>query len=75
MGAVVQVRNAFIDADKPMTLTEVAVITNLKASDVSMALCHLKKNRYLSRELVENTVSKGRKNVWKYKYHADRSGE
>ena len=74
MGAATTVRNAFIGAEKPMTLSEIATKTNLKASEISMALCHLRKNRYLSRELIANAAGKGRKNVWQYQYHADRTG-
>jgi len=73
MGALVEVRKAFVDAGKPMTVTDLIEITNLKASKISMALCHLKKHKYLSRKQVERKAKMGRRVVWEYQYHADRS--
>ena len=74
MGAAKTVRNIFFEATKPLTLSEIVTLSNLKPSEISMALCHLRKNRYLSRELIANAAGKGRKNVWQYQYHDDRTG-
>jgi predicted transcriptional regulator len=74
MGALSTVRKIFIDSEKPLTLSEIAAKTNLKAPEISMALCHLRQHRYVSREQVANDSGKGRKQVWSYEYHADRSG-
>jgi predicted transcriptional regulator len=73
MGAASQVRNVFIEAQKPMTLSEIAQITDLKAPQISMALCYLRRQKYLTRELIANT-GKGRKNIWQYEYHSNRTG-
>lgn len=55
------------------TLTDLRrVLPDLKASEISMALCYLMKQRYLTRMEIENTASKGRKKVWRYQYHAER---
>jgi len=73
MGALSTVRKIFIDSEKPLTLTEIAAKTNLKAPEISMALCHLRQHRYLTREQVQNS-GKGRKQVWSYEYHPNRIG-
>jgi predicted transcriptional regulator len=74
MGAAKIVRNVFISAKAPLTLSDIASKTELKSPEISMALCYLMKNRYLTREQVANDSGKGRKNVWQYKYLADRTG-
>ena len=66
--AATKVRKAFIDADKPMTLSEIKAVTDLRSSEISMALCYLTKWRYLTREIIGNEGA-GRKKVWSYTYH------
>jgi len=71
--ALVKVRKVFLDGCKPMTLTEIREQTGLKSPEVSMALCHLRKHRYVTRQRVANaTLGKARKTVWSYEYHPDR---
>lgn len=66
--AATKVRNAFIDAEHPLTLSQIKDVTQLKASEISMALCYLRKWRYVTRDLTRS-ASSGRKNVWIYTYH------
>lgn len=69
--ALVKVRSVFLSEEMPLTLTYIAQKTSLKSPEVSMALCHLRKQRYVTRKLVANH-GKGRKNVWAYYYHPER---
>jgi len=72
MKAANKVHQILKDSSGKMTLAEIQKIAEtLQASEISMALCYLMRQRYLSRELVENT-SKGRKQIWLYTYHAER---
>jgi hypothetical protein len=67
--AATKVRLAFETANKPLTLTELKTYTNdLERNEISMALCYLRRQRYVSRSLVEN-ANMGRKTVWLYQYH------
>ena len=72
MGAAKTVRSLFIEMGMPLTLSDITAKTRLKPSEISMALCYLRRNRYLTRELISNPTQKGRKNVWSYEYHTDR---
>ena len=71
-GAASKVRAVFIEEQAPLTLYDIAVKTDLKAPQISMALCYLRRQRYLSRTLVCNPHAKGRKEVWQYEYHSSR---
>jgi len=67
--AATKVRDIFQLTQRPMTLTEIRQAQpDLKASQISMALCYLMKQRYMTREQVQNDQSRGRKQVWKYTY-------
>ena len=67
------VRTMFEAQDKPLTMTDILpLVPSLKKNEVSMALCYLIKMRYLSREKVERTGTKGRKEVWQYSFHRER---
>jgi predicted transcriptional regulator len=59
---------------KPYTLAEIKAETGLKSNEISMALCYLRRQGYLSRKLTKNN-STGRKQIWAYIYHSDRSAE
>jgi DNA-binding transcriptional regulator GbsR (MarR family) len=72
MGAAALTRKTFIESNKKLMLSDIATITGLQRSEISMSLNYLMKNRYLSRELVPATNTKGRKTVWLYQYHAER---
>jgi len=45
----------------------------LQASEISMALCHLMRLKHLSRVQVPNPSPKGRKVIYKYTYHPERT--
>lgn len=70
--ALVKVREALLSGQDRMTLADIREKTNLPNSSISMALCHLRKQRYVTRELVENKTFKARKKVWSYLYHPER---
>lgn len=70
--ALVKVRKAFQDSPDPLTLYELKTVTELTPAAISMALCHLLRQRYVSRELIKNPSLKARKIVWLYKYHSER---
>ena len=70
--AATKVRDVFLQEEMPLTLAYIASKTALKAPEVSMALCYLRRQRWLTRELIANNSGKGRKQVWIYKYHPQR---
>ena len=50
------------------TLPQIKTVLNdLKANEISMALCYLRTKGYLTRELIVNENT-GRKQVWQYQY-------
>lgn len=68
-----KVRAIFIDADTTLTLAEIKEkATDLKSSEISMALSYLMRQRYLTRDTVPNKSNRGRKNVYVYQYHEQR---
>ena len=72
LNALVKVREAFVKAETPLTLYDIKSVTNLTPSAVSMALCHLLRQRYVTRELIKNPSLKARRIVWSYQYHPKR---
>ena len=52
-----------------ITLTQIEKITDLKANEISMAMCYLLKQRYVTRIKVKSDAIRGRKEVWSYTYH------
>lgn len=68
------VHSFFKTSDKPLTLNEIKSATELRANEISMALCYLRRQGYLTRELAPNS-NKGRKQIWQYTYHSDRSAK
>lgn len=71
--ASVKVRKVFQDFSPVLTLSQIREhLPELKASEVSMALCYLMRMRYLSRNPLENNQPKQRKSVWQYTYHSER---
>jgi hypothetical protein len=70
--AAVKVREVLKASETPLTLTQIKAATpDLQSNEISMALCYLRRQRYLTRELVPNTEI-GRKSVWQYRYHPQR---
>lgn len=44
-----------------------SALIDLKSSEISMALCYLRKKDYLTREPIKN-LENGRKLVWQYQF-------
>lgn len=70
--AASRVRAQFVEKNRPLTLGEIRADTGLEAPAISMALCYLMRQRYLTREQTSNKSVMGRKNVWEYTYHPER---
>ena len=71
--ALTRVRKVFIEEKKPLILSAIREKTGLKSAEVSMALCHLRNHRYVTREKIPNvTGGQVRKTVWVYEYHPER---
>ena len=74
MNAASKIRAVFKEATFPLTITDIRErCPDLKATEISMALCYLRRQKYLTRELVKSPLSYGRKEVWAYTYHAQRT--
>jgi hypothetical protein len=68
--AAVRVRNVFKTEQKPLTLADINnALPDLKPSQVSMALCYFRRQRYMTREQIKSEKPKGRKQVWLYTFH------
>jgi hypothetical protein len=68
--AATKVRDLFKLTQRPMTLTEIRKSQpDLKASQISMALCYLMRQRYMTREAIKNEHARGRRTVWLYTYY------
>lgn len=72
INAANKVHTIFKQFNKKLTLVEIQNETKLEAPQVSMALCYLRRQRYLSREQITNPSNKGRRNIWTYTYHPER---
>jgi hypothetical protein len=71
--AVRKVREVFRAAQCPLTLVEIReAMPELKQSQISMALCYFKRQRYVTREPVKNENIKGRRTVWMYTFYETR---
>lgn len=72
--AASKVRQSFINSPNPLTLVDIKKLhPDLLPSEISMALCYLRRQKYVSREQVKQDESaKGRKQVWQYTYHPQR---
>jgi predicted transcriptional regulator len=71
--AVKKVKAEFL---KNGTLTHTKLrelIPDLKKNEISMALNYLRRQKYVSRVLVANTLQhRARPQVWEYTYHAEK---
>lgn len=71
--AAKKVRAVFQEKNAPLTLTEIKQsLQELKASQISMALCYHMRQGYLTRQLIDNPTPKSRKQVWQYQFHNER---
>lgn len=67
--AVTTLRALFTKENKPLTLHELTEKSGLLSNEVSMALCYLLRQRYVTREPINNDNWKiGRKVVFNYTY-------
>lgn len=56
-----------------MTLKEInQFLPELLPNEISMALCYLRRQRYLTREQIPSQDKMGRKKVYIYTYHSTR---
>jgi predicted transcriptional regulator len=71
--AASKLRTLLKTTTEPVTLSQIKeVYPDLKASQISMALCYLRKQRYVSRQKVASNLVRGRKEIWSYTYHAEK---
>ena len=69
--ASTKVRAAFQNLNPILTLAQIKDFApDLRNSEISMALCYLMRQRYLTREQVDNPSRLGRRKIWQYKYFA-----
>jgi len=71
--AVTKIQAFFKSNPSPFTLKSIKEAhPELKPSEISMALCYLKKQRYVSMQPVASNTIKGRKQVWSYTYYSEK---
>ena len=76
MQAASKVRATFKLQQKALTLSQIKEQhPDLKPSEISMALCYLMRQKYLTRQQTVSNKVKGRKVVWVYTYHETRLGK
>jgi hypothetical protein len=67
--AVSTLRALFTKENKPLTLYDLTQKSGLLSNEVSMALCYLLRQRYVTRKEISNDNWKiGRKTVYSYTY-------
>jgi hypothetical protein len=67
------VRAAFQSNEMPLTMNElIPMVPNLRKNEISMALCYLLKQGYLSRQRIDRLGTRGRKEVWQYTFNKER---
>jgi transcription initiation factor IIE alpha subunit len=67
--AAVKIRAILRDHVGEITLAQIAEKTALKSNEISMVMCYLLKQRYVTRVRIKSDEIKGRKEVWSYTYH------
>ena len=67
--AAVKIRALLREHEGEITLAQIAEKTDLKGSEISMVMCYLLKQRYVTRVQIKADKIKGRKQVWLYTYH------
>ena len=70
--AVKKVRDYLINIKVPFTYCDIAKNVDLNATEISMALCHLVKLKYATREQISNPNAKGRRIIWQYTYFPEK---
>lgn len=68
-GAVPKIKQVFVEANKPLSLTDIRfALPELKSSQISSLLCYLMRQNKVTREKIDNPLQKRRKSVWQYTY-------
>ena len=67
--AAIKIRALLREHEGKITLAQIAEKTTLKSNEISMVMCYLLKQRYVTRERIKADNIKGRKEVWSYTYH------
>lgn len=67
--AVKKVREYLTNNTIPFTYTDIAKNCDLNATEISMALCHLVKLNYATRQKIANPNPRGRRIIWQYIYY------
>lgn len=63
------IRGLFDMNNGPLTMPDILTLApQLRKNEVSMALCHLLKLGYVSREKVDRKSLRGRKEIWQYTF-------
>jgi len=70
--AVSTLRKVLQDHDGEITLAEIDGRCDLKTCEISMALCYLLKQRYVTRVSIKSNRILGRKSIWSYTYYKER---
>jgi DNA-binding IclR family transcriptional regulator len=67
--AVSTLRSVLKSHEGGITLAEIAEKCTLATSEISMALCYLLKQRYVTRSRIAASAKMGRKQIWSYTYY------
>ena len=67
--AVSTIRALLKDYVGEITLSEIGARCDLKPNEISMVMCYLLKQRYVTRVRIKSDEIRGRKEVWSYTYH------
>ena len=70
--AAVKIRALLREHQGEITLAQIAEKTTLKSNEISMVMCYLLKQRYVTRVRIRSDEIRGRKEVWLYTYYQKR---
>lgn len=70
--AATKIRNVLKNHEGAITLSEIALASGLKTSEVSMGVSYLMRQRYLTRVKIKNPCRMGPRMIWSYQYHSVR---
>jgi predicted transcriptional regulator len=72
--ALIKVRKSLIEnSNTEVSISDIRIkCDDLLDSEISMALCHLKKQRWVTRVKGKSRQAMGRKEIWLYTYHQKR---
>ena len=70
--AAAKIRALLREHQGEITLAQIAEKTTLKSNEISMVMCYLLKQRYVTRVRIKSDEIRGRKEVWSYTYYQKR---